>query len=32
MAVFEKLGIKANNHAWSVAHISTFIEKENKIA
>jgi hypothetical protein len=32
MAIFEKLGIKANNCAWSVANISTLIEKENKIA
>jgi len=32
MIIFEKLSIKANNHAWSVAHISTPIEKENKIA
>jgi hypothetical protein len=31
MVVFEKLGIKANNCACSVAHISTLIEKENKI-
>jgi hypothetical protein len=32
MAIFEKQKIKTNNHAWSVAHISTPIEKENKIA
>jgi hypothetical protein len=32
MAIFEKLGIKTNNSAWSVAYISTLIENENKIA
>jgi hypothetical protein len=32
MAIFEKLRIKTNNRVWSVAHISTPIEKENKIA
>jgi hypothetical protein len=31
MAIFEKLGIKANNCAWNVGHISTLIEKENKL-
>jgi hypothetical protein len=32
MVIFEKSGIKANNHIRSVVHISTPIEKENKIA
>jgi hypothetical protein len=32
MVIFDKLGIKTNNRAWSVAHISTLIENENKIA
>jgi hypothetical protein len=31
MAVFENQKSKPKNHTWSVAHISTPIEKENKI-